>query len=283
MVLEPQVFDGLADRAAAIRADHGVRRQQRPEDFSDSGLAAVRQHVVGRGAGAVARDAGFVHDERVGVDFSRMLHAQIGLRWHKPLAASGEVTSRFGIEGLADRGADKGTVLRFTRALRDRESGDLLATETGAYLLRGHGGFSSGPTAAGPVTALAAVPVTPCAQSMEIATLPRSASLYRLTAGDRTGLHANPTLARQAGPERPVLHGGCTIGVTAHALVAMLCGYDGDRLLAMDARFTVPAFPGGHMKIEVWRMGAGKAAFGTTCVPRGAVVLDNGACEFEAP
>jgi acyl dehydratase len=230
----------------------------------------------------LTEDAGFLHDERIGIDFSRMLHGQTGLRWHKPLSAAGEVTSRFAIESVVDRGVEKGSVLRFSRTLRDRASGDLLVTETGVYLLRGNGGFSSGLPPAGPSTAPVPVPAAPCSQSMELATLPQSALLYRLAAGDRTSLHASPTLARQAGFERPLLHGGCTFGVTAHGLVALLCDYDGNRLLAMDARFTAPVFPGDNLKVEVWHKGPGKAAFRATSLSRGVVVLDNGACEFDA-
>jgi len=227
-------------------------------------------------------DAGYLHDERIGIDFPRMLHGQTGLRWHKPLAAAAEMTSRFAIESVWDRGVDKGAVLRFSRTLRDRASGDLVVTETGVYLLRGNGGFSPHVGAPGPSTVPVSVPRTPCSQSIELATLPQSALLYRLAAGDSTGLHASPTLARQAGFERPVLQGGCSFGVTAHGLISMLCDYDGDRLLAMDARFTAPVFPGDHLKVEVWHMGPGRAAFRTTSLPRGVVVLDNGSCEFQA-
>jgi acyl dehydratase len=117
---------------------------------------------------------------------------------------------------------------------------------------------------------------------MELATLPQSALLYRLAAGDQTALHASPAFARQAGFERPLLHGSCSFGVTAHGLVSMLCDYDGDRLLAMDARFTAPVLPGDNLKVEVWHTGPGKAAFRTISLPRGAVVLDNGVCEFAA-
>jgi len=227
-------------------------------------------------------DAGYLHDQRTGIDFPRMLHGQTGLRWHKPLAAAAEMTSRFAIESVTDRGVDKGAVLRFSRTLRDRASGDLVVTETGVYLLRGNGGFSPGMGTVGPSTAPAPVPSTPCSQSIELATLPQSALLYRLAAGDSTGLHASPSLARQAGFERPVLQGGCSFGVTAHGLISMLCDYDGDRLLAMDARFTSPVYPGDHLKVEVWRTGPGKAAFRATSLPRRVVVLDNGSCEFDA-
>jgi len=228
----------------------------------------------------MTEDAGYLHDERVGIDFSRMLHGHTGLRWHKPLAAAGEVTSRFAIESLIDRGVEKGAVLRFSRTLRDRASGDLLVTETGVYLLRGNGGFSREPSPAGTSTQPAAVPAVPCDHSLELATLPQSALLYRLVAGDRTALHASPALARQAGFERPMLHGGCVFGVAAHALVAMFCGYEGDRLLAMDARFTAPVFPGDRLKVEAWLTAPGQAAFRATSLAKGKVVLDHGTCEF---
>ncbi|KQW56377.1 MaoC/PaaZ C-terminal domain-containing protein [Variovorax sp. Root411] len=231
----------------------------------------------------LTEDTDYLHDERIGIDFSRMLHGQTGLRWHKPLPLAGELTSRFSIESVTDRGKSKGAVLRFTRTLHDRKDGELLVTETGVYLLRANGGFSVGGPAASSATAPAEVPTVPCDHWMELGTLPQSALLYRLAAQDRTDLHASPALARQAGFERPLLQGGCSLGVTAHALVAILGEYDGDRLLAMDARFTAPVLPGDTLRIEVWRLGEGRAAFRAISLATGVTVIDNGTCQFKEP
>lgn len=225
-------------------------------------------------------DKGFLTDERIGIDLPGMLHAQTGVQLHKPLPVFGEVTSRFKVERLADRGPGKGTALHYSRTLHDRASGELLFTETGVYVLRGNSVSSSATATGRPAATLPRVPAVPCDQSMELATLPQSALLFRLAAGDKTPLHASPAFAREAGFDRPLLHGICSFGVAAHGLAAMLCGYDGDRMRSIDARYTAPVFPGDILKVEAWRTGPGTAAFRATALPRGVVVLDNGVCEY---
>ena len=80
---------------------------------------------------------------------------------------------------------------------------------------------------------------------MTYATRPDQALLYRLS-GDRNPLHSDPTLAKFAGFDRPILHGLCTYGVTGRALLHELCGSDVAKFRSMDARFSKPVYPGRH-------------------------------------
>src|SRR2546430_1185696 len=64
--------------------------------------------------------------------------------------------------------------------------------------------------------------------TIEIATLPQAALIYRLSA-DLNPLHADPAVARAAGFDRPILHGLGTYGVAARALVAACCDNDPTR------------------------------------------------------
>lgn len=66
------------------------------------------------------------------------------------------------------------------------------------------------------------VPQRPAERVAEMPTLPQSALLYRLN-GDMNPLHADPKLARQAGFERPILHGLCSYAVTMHAVIKLWC------------------------------------------------------------
>ena len=54
---------------------------------------------------------------------------------------------------------------------------------------------------------------------------PDQALLYRLS-GDRNPLHSDPTFAKRAGFDRPILHGLCTYGFTGRALLHAVCGSD---------------------------------------------------------
>ena len=79
--------------------------------------------------------------------------------------------------------------------------------------------------------------------SCELRTLPQSALIYRLS-GDYNPLHADPKVAAGVGFKAPILHGLCTYGVAGHAILRMLCKYDGSRLRRFDVRFSSPVYPG---------------------------------------
>src|SRR5438093_874577 len=72
---------------------------------------------------------------------------------------------------------------------------------------------------------------------------PEQAALYRLS-GDLNPLHIDPAVATAAGFERPILHGLCSYGIAARAVIALLCGNDAARLTRFDLRFASPAYPG---------------------------------------
>lgn len=221
-------------------------------------------------------EVAFLTDPEAGIDLPRMLHGETGLQIHAALPATGEVVSRTSIDRIVDRGEGKGAILYFSRTVR-LAGGGLIATETGSFFLRGNGGFGG---EAGPTNKPDPVPDRACDITSDIATLPQAALLYRLT-GDRNPLHADPELARAAKFERPILHGSCTYGHAAQALVKLLCDHDGDRLRRLDVRFTAPVYPGETMRLEVWRTGRGAAAFRVSVPARGIVAIDNGKCEFE--
>jgi acyl dehydratase len=89
----------------------------------------------------------------------------------------------------------------------------------------------------------------------DFGTRPEAALIYRLS-GDYNPLHADPAVARAAGFDRPILHGLGTFGVSGHALLKTMCGYDPARLISFSCRFSAPVFPGETVRTEMWRDGA---------------------------
>jgi acyl dehydratase len=103
------------------------------------------------------------------------------------------------------------------------------------------------------------------------------ALLYRLS-GDRNPLHSDPTFAKRAGFDRPILHGLCTYGFTGRGLLHTVCGSDPARFGAMRARFSRPTMPGDVLTISVWDVAdqsPGAYRFRTEN-QRGEVVIDAG-------
>jgi acyl dehydratase len=101
--------------------------------------------------------------------------------------------------------------------------------------------------------------------------------VYRLS-GDRNPLHSDPSFARAAGFDRPILHGLCTYGVTGRALLHALCGSDPARFVSMSGRFSRPVLPGDTLTVSMWVDGD-QAVF-VTDRGAGEAVIDQGVCRF---
>ena len=209
-----------------------------------------------------------------GVDWVRVLHGEQGLRLHRVLPPAATVRARMRITGIVDKGPGRGAFIHDERELRDAATGELLCTLTGTIIARGDGGFG-GPSGGGrPVHVLPdRAPDATC----DLPTLPQAALLYRLS-GDFNPLHAEPSVAREAGFEAPILHGLCTLGVAGHAILRTWCDYDPARFRSLDLRFSAPVYPGETIRTEMWR-DDGVVSFRARAVERDAVVLDHGRAE----
>jgi acyl dehydratase len=219
----------------------------------------------------------WMQDPATGIDWRRILHGEQTLRLHRPLPAAATVVGEQRIDALIDKGAGKGALMLLSRRLYDAVSGELLATVGSTAFLRGDGGFG-GSAEGAPVPHPLPTDRAPDAM-MDLATRPEQAALYRLS-GDLNPLHIDPEVAAAAGFARPILHGLCSYGIAARAVLALLCGNDAARLTRFDLRFASPAYPGETIRTEVWRQGPGRAAFRARVVERDQLILNHGLAEF---
>jgi acyl dehydratase len=110
---------------------------------------------------------------------------------------------------------------------------------------------------------------------LSLPTLERQALIYRLS-GDYNPLHSDPAVAKAAGFSRPILHGLCTYGIAAHALLKTVCAYQAERLRELSVRFTAPVYPGETIRFQFWHGAAGAVHLRARVDARDAVVLNNG-------
>lgn len=220
----------------------------------------------------------WMKNPETGIDWVKVLHGEQRVTFHKPFPAQGTAIGRTRVSHVIDKGAKTGAIVISERTVTDQASGDLLATVEQTTFCRGDGGFGQGDD--GP-EALPAVPDRPYDLEHTLSTLPQAALIYRLNA-DRNPLHADPEVAAKAGYERPILHGLCTYGVAAHAIVASCADYDTDRLEFLGARFSAPVIPGETLSVEMWREGAGNVHFQARVKERDVVVLRNGLARLKA-
>ncbi len=225
-------------------------------------------------AAVLAYPGFWLKEPDTGVDWTQVLHADQEIVFHRPLPAQGTVKARTQVDEIIDKGPGKGAFIYSSRTVVDVASGEPLCTLTQNTMARSHGGFG-GSTATPPTPQ--AIPGTPAEMTCDLPTLPQAALIYRLS-GDFNPLHASPTVARQAGFERPILHGLCTFGVAGHALLKTCCDYDVKRFKRIKCRFSAPVYPGETIRTEMWRIDGG-VAFRCRVVERDLVVIDNGLLE----
>jgi acyl dehydratase len=219
-------------------------------------------------------------DPRSGAAYAKMVHGEQNLRIFKPLPPEGAVRGRDRIVALTDLGAKKGATATVSRNILDAESGDLLAEVTAVNFLRGDGGFSEISGASDPrAPGLPAPPDRPPDIQMDLATLPQAALIYRLN-GDYNPLHADPASARANGFERPILHGLCSFGMAAYAVLRACCESRADALARIAVRFTAPVLPGDTLHFSIWRESAQELHFRVSVEARRKVVLDHGIVEL---
>jgi acyl dehydratase len=227
-------------------------------------------------AATLAHPGFWFRDLDTGIDWVRLVQGEQGLVLHKPLQPSGTVISQSRVVEIIDKGAGRGALVYSERVLFDKASGDKIATVLQTTFCRSDGGFG-GPER--PQTPVHAIPDRAPDMLCDLRTAPQAALVYRLS-GDYNPLHADPAVARAAGFERPILHGLATFGVAGHAIVQRVCGYRPEIVRSIQARFTLPVYPGETFRTEIWRDGD-VVSFQVRSVERNVLAVSNGRVEIQ--
>lgn len=228
-------------------------------------------HVFPSMAAILAYPGLWAREPDTGLDWERVLHAEQGVEFLKPLPTEGVVIARTRVTGLVDKGAGRGALIYTERIGVDESTREALFHVHHTAFARGDGGFG-GPD--GPVRSPHRLPERTPDAVCALPTLPQQALLYRLN-GDPNPHNADPAAARASGFERPIIHGLCTYGFAAHAIVATCCDYAPDALASMHARLSAPVFPGETIATDIWRDDQ-VVSFRSRVPERDVVVLDNG-------
>jgi acyl dehydratase len=201
----------------------------------------------------------------IDIELSKVLHASeaVSVPGPSPPSGTGRAVTRF--TEIWDKG--KAAVI-WSETTVTTLDGDPLWTQKRSIFARGEGGFGG---ERGPSTSAAPPDRAPDVE-LSIATLPQQALLYRLC-GDRNPLHSDPGFASAAGFPKPILHGLCTYGIGAKALVDEFLDGDVSRVASYGARFAGVLYPGETLKANVWKDGDRLLAVLTAPSRDDAVVL----------
>lgn len=188
------------------------------------------------------------------LDWTNIVHASQAVTLHRPVPAEGSATNVATVTGIYDKG--KAAIVTTETVGTDTVTNEKLWTSEMSIYIRGAGGWGG---EKGPATKTE-LPEGEPDTSIELTTASNQALIYRLS-GDRNPLHSDPTFAKAAGFERPILHGLCTYGLAGRALVAGLADGDAARINCIAGRFASPVYPGDTLTVDIWRNGASAASF----------------------
>ena len=212
-------------------------------------------------------------DPAAGINWRRILHGEQSFTLHRPLSVAGSVRAEHKIQSVEDKGVGRGAVVITSHDVSDVGGGELVATLRSAEFLRdegGCGGFGMASWLTRPLPTDLAPAFT-----IDYRTSPQAALLYRQASRDYMPIHADPTIAREAGFARPISHGLNIFGLACRAALKHFAPGRPQRLNAMSARFTAPAYPGDTIRVELFETVDG-VRFRARALDRDVVVLDRG-------
>lgn len=198
-----------------------------------------------------------------------LLHGEQYLELPKPLPTAATVLSKARVSQIYDKG--KGALVVVDATAEDAE-GEVVAKNKITLFIRGIGGFGGD---RGPSTShINRSPDRSPDAVYEERVPANQALLYRLT-GDRNPLHADPAMAASGGFDRPILHGLCTFGFAARAILRKYANNDVSRFKSISVRFSRHFFPGETLHTEMWDEGDGNILFRCKALERDEYVLTN--------
>lgn len=189
--------------------------------------------------------------ENLNVAVQKVLHGEQTILADRPIPPQGRLLTTARLEGIYDKG--KAAVVQ-VRSETASEQGEKLFRCLAVFFCRGEGGWGGDP---GPKGERHEVPgARPPDFAVADQTSPNQAVLYRLM-GDVNPLHADPEFAAGAGFAQPILHGLCTFGFAARAVLKAICDNDVRRLKEFKVRFSNVVFPGETLITRGWKVNPG--------------------------
>jgi acyl dehydratase len=209
-----------------------------------------------------------------GADLVQLLHTAQRTELLAPLPAQGVMRTTAVVRGIWDM---KVGALAYVDT--ETEVGGVpVCRTTWQLLLRGAGGFGG----ERPPGGLRTKPPKDqgAAFEVEVPTSRSQALLYRLT-GDINPIHSHPEVAKQAGFERPILHGLCSYGIAGRVALKQLAGDDPARFRALEVRFAKVVMPGDTLIVRGYLLDEpGQAALTVTVKETGELAIANALFEY---
>lgn len=212
-----------------------------------------------------------------GFDPAGVLHGEHEFRFHRLIPPEGTLITEGRITQYQDKGKGRGALVVAEFDTRQPDGRELF-TSVVTMFARQDGGFG------GPDPAKKILHFPARAADFEARDMPPidQPLIYRLS-GDTFPLHVDAGVARQAGFERPIMHGLCTMGYACRALIRKLTPGAPERVRRIGCRFTRPVYAGTPLRTLIWDCGDGKALWRVVGGDDSEVFIDRGIFDLGDP
>jgi 3-hydroxyacyl-CoA dehydrogenase/3a,7a,12a-trihydroxy-5b-cholest-24-enoyl-CoA hydratase len=206
----------------------------------------------------------------------RILHGEQYTEILNPWPSHAKLSHKMKIKDIWDKGSNAVVVTAVTT--NNADTGEPLAYNEITSVVRGAGNFGGD---RGPSTDVNVPPDRAPDATIVEKTHENQALLYRLS-GDINPLHADPTFAQNFGFPKPILHGLCTYGFAARAVLKAFGKNDPRLFKSIKARFSGSVFPGETLITEMWKESDTRIVFRTKVKERDKAAISNAAVELYA-
>jgi len=200
------------------------------------------------------------------INFQKIVHAGIELNFLEPIRSGDQIRSTAVLETVEQKA--KGRLLGFTFNTRNAD-GTLLADGRTLYYER-----SDAPPASSGELEVADEETATVLMVKEIDTLPNQSILYAEGSGDRFPIHTSDEFARSVGLPGMILHGLCTLALSARTVVQRSAKGDWSKLKSISCRFSKIATPGERLRIIGYRNFGGAVDFETYNMSGSSIITD---------
>ena len=185
-----------------------------------------------------------IGSEGLDVPLTSLLHGEQKLTLHKEIPAEGTALTKAEIVAVEDYKKFASVTIKATSYVDGKE----LVTGESIMLFIGEGGFGIKPEKKEKLP----IPNTQPDKVIEYKTLDNQAILYRIPSGDNNPLHVDPSFAKMAGFDKPILHGLCTYGITCKKILETFFENEPNKVSEVSTRFSGPVTPGNILTINTW-------------------------------
>ena len=185
-----------------------------------------------------------IGSEGLDVPLTSLLHGEQKLTLHKEIPPEGTALTKAEIVAVEDYKKFASVTIKATSYVDGKE----LVTGESIMLFIGEGGFGIKPEKKEKLP----IPNTQPDKVIEYKTLDNQAILYRIPSGDNNPLHVDPSFAKMAGFDKPILHGLCTYGITCKKILETFFENEPNKVSEVSTRFSGPVTPGNTLMINTW-------------------------------